>query len=229
MNAATPITAAPIVTGGGAAAAVTPEDGGPRLYGVVDVVKGDRIAGWVIDRRDAGAAVDVEIAREGRPIATVRADRPRRDLERSGVGTGNYGFVCELAEPLEPGLEFTLTVTARSKDGASVELRRAGAGSTDPSRRLLERIYALVSQLQSQPRTPPQADAGTEEVLAATARLAAMIEDLHVAQVRIEASLSAIEPPAVPGQGSVKVLAGIALAAGLGSLALGIASMVLHF
>ena len=47
---------APLVTEGASEAPVTPEDGGPRLYGVVDVVKGNRIAGWVIDRRDPRAA-----------------------------------------------------------------------------------------------------------------------------------------------------------------------------
>lgn len=51
---------APLVTEGASEAPVTPEDGGPRLYGVVDVVKGNRIAGWVIDRRDPRAAVEVE-------------------------------------------------------------------------------------------------------------------------------------------------------------------------
>lgn len=226
---------APLVTEGASEAPVTPEDGGPRLYGVVDVVKGNRIAGWVIDRRDPRAAVEVEISCDGRTVTTVRADRPRRDLQRSGVGTGNYGFACELPEPLKPGFEFTMAVTARTRDGASVELRRAGAGNTDPDRRLLERIYMLVARSTREAAPPVLADeekpveAGAAEVLEATARLAAMIDELHVTQVRIEASLAAVEPPAIPGQGSIKVLAGIALAAGLGSLAIGIASMVLHF
>ena len=49
-------------------------DQGPRLYGVFDLARPDRVAGWAIDRADAAASVAVEILREGVPVATVRAD-----------------------------------------------------------------------------------------------------------------------------------------------------------
>ncbi len=90
---------------------------GPRLYGVIDVIKPDRIAGWAIDRSDSQAALMIDIAREGVPVGTVRADRSRKDLERGGVGTGRYGFAFEMTPPLEPGFEFTVSATARAADG----------------------------------------------------------------------------------------------------------------
>ena len=90
---------------------------GPRLHGVVDVIRPDRIAGWAIDRADSHAALEIDIRREGRVVATVRANRFRKDLERGSVGTGRYGFSCELTPPLEPGFEFTVTGMARTADG----------------------------------------------------------------------------------------------------------------
>ena len=89
---------------------------GPRVYGVVDVVRPDRIAGWAIDRADSAAAVDVDIRREGRLVATVRADRPRRDLEKGGVGTGRYGFAA--------------SSTRRSSPASSSPCRRSPAPPT---------------------------------------------------------------------------------------------------
>lgn len=207
MAATTPAPAAPEDV-------PAPEDGGPRLYGVVDIVKPDRIAGWVIDRRDSRAALDVEIRREGRLVATVKAARPRRDLEKAGVGTGRYGFSCTLEPPLEAGFEFTLSATARAADGAEEVLRRPAARSgSAPERRLLERIFEEVGR-------PAEA--------AETADLRAMVERLEIAQARIEATLAGLEAPApaaVPK--GLRLLVGVALAVALASLAIGIASMTL--
>lgn len=185
---------------------------GPRIYGVVDVLRLDRVAGWVIDRRDAAAALDVEIKREGRTVAVVRADRPRRDLEKTGVGTGRYGFSCDLSPPLEPGFEFTVTATARTPDGESAELRRpAGKANAEPDRRVLERIYEAVAKPQPVPNDE---------------RLAEMIARLELAQARIEALLATTEPVASDPQVGLRLIAGTALAVGLGSLMIGIVSML---
>ena len=64
----------------------TREDVGPGLYGVIDVLRADRVAGWVVDRRDSQAVVEVDIRREGRLIATVNADRSRRDSRANRRG-----------------------------------------------------------------------------------------------------------------------------------------------
>lgn len=196
------------------AAAALPDDGGPRLYGVVDVVKPDRIAGWVIDRRDARAALDVEIRREGRLVATARADRPRRDLEKGGVGTGRYGFAVELDPPLEPGFEFTLTATARAADGTTETLRRPAAQAADPDRLLLQRIFEEVRRPAPEPSEP--------------AELREILARVELAQARIEAALAAVEPPAAPAvPRGLRVTVGVALALAATSLAVGIASMLL--
>ena len=164
---------------------------GPRLYGVVDVVRPDRIAGWAIDRADSQAVLEIDVRREGRLVATVRADRFRKDLERGSVGTGRYGFACELAPPLEPGFEFTVSATARTADGVSCELKRVGpAAAADPERRLAERIFEAVTR---SPIEPPPTDG--DRVLEG---LPGAIAPLEVAQARIEAMLDAMDPPAPP-------------------------------
>jgi hypothetical protein len=191
---------------------------GPRLYGVIDVLRSDRIAGWAIDRADSAATVEVEIRREGRVVATVRADRMRRDLERGGVGTGRYGFACDLSPPLDPGFEFTVAAVARRADGATCELRRAGPAETSENaeRRLVERIFQLVSQ-------PPDA---SPIPAAEIERLVEVAQRLEVAQARIDAALSALDAPQPPSQAGLRALLGVALAVALLSLGLGIVSML---
>lgn len=190
-----------------------PPEAGPRLYGVIDVLRADRIAGWVIDRTDASAALDVEIRREGRAVATVRADRLRADLEKTGVGTGRYGFSCELDPVLEPGFEFTLTALARTPDGAALELRRSGSRNRDPERRLIERIYEEVTALRATQAAPGDA-------------LAGLLERVEVTQARLEAALVRAEPPAPASATGLRLLAGLAFATAAVSLGVGIASLL---
>ena len=195
------------------AAAPVPDPGHPRVYGVIDVIRTNRIAGWAIDRADSAAAVSMN-HREGAVVATVRADRHRRDLERGGVGTGRYGFVCELVPPLQPGFEFTLSATARTTDGATCELRRAGAVDDEASaeRRLMERIFELVSRL-------PDEAAERQE------KLEAAIDRFELVQARIEAALAAVEPAPAPPVAGLRAIAGVAVAVALVSLGIGLVSM----
>lgn len=203
----------------------TGPDGGPRLYGVMDVLRLDRVAGWAIDRTDAGVALDIEIRREGRPVATVRADRLRKDLERGGLGTGRYGFTCNLEPPLEPGFEFTVTAFARSADGALLELKRPGAATQSPDRerRMLERLYeevtAIANRLASQQAPAPVPQETSD------AALADAVRRIELIQLRVEAALSAVATPAPPEIRGLRVIAGTALAIATGSLALGLWSL----
>lgn len=189
-----------------------PTDSGPRLYGVVDVLRTDRIAGWAIDRTDSSAALDVEIQREGRKVAIVRADRPRADLVKTGVGTGRYGFACELDPPLEPGFEFTVAAVAHAADGASLELRRSGSrgGRGDPERRLVERLYEEVKAVRAAQEAPIES-------------LLALVERLEITQARLEAAIGRVEPPEhVSGPNLVLwlavAIAGVSLTLGMLSL-----------
>jgi hypothetical protein len=192
-------------------------DGGPSLYGVVDVLRPDRIAGWVIDRRDRSSTLDVEVRREGRVVATVKAARPRRDLERAGVGTGNYGFTCDLDPPLEAGLEFTVTATARAADGTNEDLRHPSAAATpDPERRLLQRIFEDVGRLAAQPAASMAPE------------LSEMVQRLELTQARLESAIASLEgPPALPSQTGLKILLAVAVTMAGASLAIGLASMML--
>jgi hypothetical protein len=185
---------------------------GPRIYGVVDNVRPTRIAGWAIDRSDSATSVDIDVRREGKLLATVRADRPRRDLERGGVGTGRYGFVCELDPPIQPGFEFTVTATARTADGATCELKKAGQKDDErPTElRLVERIFEIVSQ-------PAEPDPGRD--------LAAAIERIELVQARLEAALGGMDAPRPPSQTGLWIVAGLSLVVALTSLAIGLVSM----
>jgi hypothetical protein len=190
---------------------------GPRIYGVVDVLRPDRVGGWAIDRSDAHAALEIDIHRDGALIATVRADRLRKDLEKGSVGSGRYGFACPLAPPLEPGFEFTVTVTARTADGVEAELRRPAAAATgDPERRLTERIYGEVVRIRRDLLTGDEAAARQDEMLA---RLETLLARVEAAQGRLDAPA----PPALVG---LKLLVGLSLALGAGSLVLGLWSML---
>lgn len=203
----------------------TGPDGGPRLYGVMDVLRLDRVAGWAIDRTDAGVSLDIEIRREGRPVATVRADRLRKDLERGGLGTGRYGFTCNLEPPLEPGFEFTVTAVARSADGAVLDLKRPGAATQSPDRerRMLERLYEEVTAIGQRLATPPPPAPALHE--AAEAALADAVRRIELTQLRVEAALSAVAPPAPPEIKGLRAIAVTALAIATGSLALGLWSL----
>ena len=75
---------APIASGNTAVALASPDPATSRVYGVVDLLRDNRIAGWAIDRADAAAAVTVDIHRNGRLISSVVADRHRPDLEKGG-------------------------------------------------------------------------------------------------------------------------------------------------
>lgn len=193
----------------------------PRLYGVVDVLRPDRVAGWVIDRTDAARAATIEIRREGRLVGTATANRPRKDLERQAVGTGSYGFAFTFDPPLEEGMEFTVTVTARSHDGAELMLQPAAsaAKAISAERRALGRILAQLAGLQ--------ADLGAlrQAVTLAQDGNARFQERLELVQLRLEAAISGVE---APRRGATGWLAGVAILGAVlatGSLALGLWSL----
>jgi hypothetical protein len=183
-----------------------------RLHGALDMVRADRIGGWAIDRTNRGAAVEVDVFREGTRVATLRADRPRKDLARGEEEPGNHGFTLALDPPLEPGFEFTIVAVARAGE-ASVELRRAGGGGpATPERRILERIFEDLAELRRQ--APAAGDP------------AEALQRIELAQARIEAALAAVEAPAPPAPRDLWTIALAALAIGAASLVLGIVSML---
>lgn len=193
----------------------------PRLYGVIDVLRPDRVAGWVIDRTDPARCATVELRREGRLIATAAANRPRKDLERQSVGTGAYGFAFTLDPPLEDGMEFTIAVTARSHDGVDLSLSPVAGAAKDISaeKRALGQVLSQLTGLRAE-------IAGLQRKMAAEADGRAQFQErLELVQLRLERWVSAEEPPR---RGAPGWLTGIAVAGallGAGSLALGLLSL----
>lgn len=176
----------------------------PRLYGVIDVIRRDRIAGWVIDRTDAARCAEVDIHREGRLVGTARADRLRKDLMTSGVGTGAYGFSFVINPPLGEGMEFTVSVTARSHDGVCVplELAAGAARSVSAERKALGRILAEVVNLRC------EIEAARSDVQAIEAARASMFERIELVQLRLEGAIGSAEQPKVEAAGWLRWVRG---------------------
>lgn len=193
----------------------------PRLYGVIDVLRADRVAGWVIDRTDSARSATVEVRREDRLIGTVIADRPRKDLERKGVGTGSYGFAFSFDPPLEEGMEFTVAITAKSHDGVELRLQPAARAAKliSAEQKVLGRVLSELGQLRLDIVSMRQ------ELATAEGSRTQFYERLEIVQLRLESCLPATTSVR---QDSSRWLAGIAIAGAVvavGSLAIGILSL----
>lgn len=193
----------------------------PRLHGVVDVLRPDRVAGWVIDRTDPARCATVDIRREGRPVGSVSADRHRKDLERQAVGTGSYGFAFTLDPPLEEGMEFTVAVTARSHDGIEMTLPLAAgaARAVSPDQKALGRILCELAELRADIASLRQ------EARADLEARTRFQERLELVQLRLETSVSSIAMPVRGTNGWLAAVAGAGAAVAIGSVAVGLLSL----
>lgn len=188
-----------------------------RIYGVVDLLRANRIAGWAVDRSDSAAAVSVEIWREGSRMAVVRADRLRPDLVKGGVGSGHYGFVADIDPPIEPGFEFTVIAKARGADGAAVVLgRNTSAGEkAGAERRLAERLFEEVLNVRADVAALTGRDSCAEEI----GRLRVVLDQIEVVQARIDASAASLGvAPVSETRAGLRIVAGVAIAIALGAL-----------
>lgn len=198
------------------------EDPQQRVFGVIDLVRPNRVAGWAVDRANSAVSVQVDIHRDGRLVQTVTADRHRPDLAKGGIGSGHYGFAAEIDPPLDPGFEFTLAATARAADGSRAALKSVVPVENAPSldTRLLQAIHLATQALMHRPlpaRLP--VDPMIE-------RLADMIARIEVMQARIEACMpdTGAATPLRPDKSLRGIVCFTALVA-LMSLGLGIASL----
>lgn len=83
-----------------------PEDGRapagtPAIVGYIDKIDGAKVSGWAWDRNRPDVALEIDIHIAGKTVATVRADRLRKDLARSGTGNGYHAFEAVLDNPVE--------------------------------------------------------------------------------------------------------------------------------
>ena len=127
--------------------------------------------------------VDVEIRREGRLVATVKAARPRRDLEAPASAPAATASPASSTRRSSRASSSPSPPPPAPPTAPPSELRRAGAvDGGQPERRLIERIFEVVRRC---PPSPPNN----------RTKLDAAIERLELAQARIEAALAALEPP----------------------------------
>ena len=71
------------------------------IRGNIEAVMGASIQGWVADDQDWSARLEVcFITRRGR-LLRCKANQPRADLQRAGLGHGEYGFSLQLPWPAE--------------------------------------------------------------------------------------------------------------------------------
>lgn len=197
-----------------------------RVNGVYDILSPDRVSGWAIDRSDEKAVVTVQVLREGVLVGTAPADRYRKDLERGGIGSGNYGYSVELDPPLAPGMGFTITVQAVTDDGVSGPLRPAGSArpSEDPEIRLLQQTFARIVEISRQieqeaghrlPPSPVESD-----------RLEAAIDRIEVVQARLELTLAETERSLVTdADKGLRISVALSLLTGLVALSIGLYSI----
>jgi hypothetical protein len=202
----------------------------PSVLGFVEARTVDRILGWAWDAAEPEARVTVALMDGETVLAEVRADRPREDLARSGVGDGAHAFEIAVPETLHRRAG-SLAVVARGQDGRAVPLAAPPPAANDPPalarlQRGLDQVAAgqraVLRALQALP-----AAANAEETLAritaAQQRLEAQLETLEVFVTRLDGRLAALaERDAVPATPRAALI----LAAGLGlaaSVALGIA------
>ena len=73
----------------------------PNYGGAVDLVRCDRIGGWVWDSANPNEDIKVDIHVDDKIIGTVPAKGPRGDLK--DIGTSNYGFVLSMPSELKDG------------------------------------------------------------------------------------------------------------------------------
>jgi len=196
------------------------EPGAARVNGVYDLPAPNRVAGWAIDRADPEAAVEVEVYNEGVLLKRVRADRHRPDLERGGIGTGNYGFSVEIDPPIAPGMAFALSARAVTGDGVTGPLRATGkaAPSEDPDQVLLERTFEQTVALKAEVGKLRRAVESQREP-ADVAGLSTVLERIEVVQARLDGVAAETEAPPDPSVGpGLRIAVGVAL--GMSTLAL---------
>lgn len=198
-----------------------------RVNGVVDLPSPTRISGWAIDRADPNAHVDVDVYFEGKLIGRVAASDHRKDLERNGIGTGNYGFKFDLAHQIEPEMSFAIQAIARTKDGVSADLRNTGraAHSEYPALRLSERaLLVCCSMRQDLAELSRKIDDQTAQGVGEDST-SEILERIELVQARLETAFARENTPQPsPVSVGLKFAVIVSLLIGVSSLALGIAS-----
>ena len=119
------------------------------VVGFIDSIGGTRVSGWVWNRQDPAERLEVEIRLDNDPIATVRADRPRPDLEKAKIGEGAYGFEARLPEPLAREEKHRVSAVVHKPGyGGVIRLKNQAAVSTEALSLRPSDFTALLQQLE---------------------------------------------------------------------------------
>ena len=94
-----------------------PDAAGVGVTGYIDIISGQRISGWVWDPARPERRFDVSIMVDDVAVATVRADRLRKDLISAGVGDGRYGFETQSKIPIGENDRHRVTAYAENDEG----------------------------------------------------------------------------------------------------------------
>jgi hypothetical protein len=140
--AVAPVTAMSALEAGADAATAISEGG--VLAGFLDLCTRDSVAGWVARKDRPDEALDISILVDGRAVAQIRCDLPRKDLAEAGIyGDGAHGFSHSFEPPLSAAEEHNVAIRLVA-DGALLGQSRlasdtevAGSSQSDDVSKLL--------------------------------------------------------------------------------------------
>ncbi len=104
-----------------------------QFAGAIDLLENGVLHGWCCQLGEL-EPVDVDLLLDDRKVATVRADRFRRDLEQAGFGNGNHGFQVDL-ESFAPADETKVEIRVSGRTFALAKSGSALAAFASPSAR----------------------------------------------------------------------------------------------
>jgi hypothetical protein len=171
------------------------------IEGRIDAFANGRLYGWAWNRNRPDERLDIDIHLDGKPAATISADKPREDLKANGIGDGAYAFEI----PIDAGPNATLTVQARSPStGTVAPLRARSETETATEALLVQPIKRLQMLMEAIHLTQQQVQAGHQAVLRTlrelprntndqTTAVTARLDGLSSSQQSLEQQVAGIE------------------------------------
>jgi len=99
----------------------------PFYSGSLDYADSKSVRGWVVDRSEPGAAVEVQLYLDGNFAASALADEPRPDVSAKGYAEDErHGFVFNLTNVREGEHEARVYAVHASRGGARRTLQQIG-------------------------------------------------------------------------------------------------------
>ena len=99
----------------------------PFFSGSLDHADSQSVRGWVVDRADTGAAVEVQLYVDGRFVADGVADQPRPDVSEKGYAPDErHGFVFHLEPELYGEHQVRVYAVHSSRGGTRRTLQQIG-------------------------------------------------------------------------------------------------------